>query len=304
MDKINVCLSCDDNYTKYAGVVIASVLYNAQTDDNLAFYILDGGISEDNKNKILSLKSIKDCDINFIEIAPEMFEDYAKVKTHKYISVATYYRLKSPSLLNDICKIIYLDCDVAVNTSLKELYEMDLSGYLLAGVQDNKKRMVKENPSYVNAGVLVFNLEEMRKDNTEEKFFEYTKNNINTITKGDQEIINEVCKGRIKVIAPYWNVQTSNFVNRSNYTNKPRIIHYLSKEKPWKFGSFSYFKNYWFKYLELTPWADKENCSGIKNQIVSIFAYVKHRPLFWLRPRFYKAIFMTYVKPVFVRGNA
>ena len=140
---INICLSCDDNYAKYAGVVIASILTNANQDDNIDFYILDGGITKEKKEQISSLSSIHNCQINFIEINPEMFADYSKVKTHKYISIATYYRLKAPSLLPDIDKIIYLDCDVVVNTSLKELYEIDIKDYLLAGVSDNKKRMVK-----------------------------------------------------------------------------------------------------------------------------------------------------------------
>ena len=297
-NRINVCVSCDDNYAKYAGVVIASVLANADNDDNLYFYILDGGISEENKEKIASLKSIKNCEINFVSIDEKMFEDYKNVKTHQYISIATYYRLKAPTLLPDVDKLIYLDCDMVVNTSLKELFNKDTSNYLLAGVSDNKTRMVKENPTYVNAGMLVMDLNNMRKDGTEEKFFNYTKENINKITKGDQEIINDVCKGRINVIEPEWNVQTSNFVNRSNYTNFPKIIHYLSKEKPWKFGSYSYFKPLWFKYLQLTPWALKENEKfkwGFLNQILSILLYVKHRPLFLFRPRFYKALFYTYV---------
>ena len=58
-EKINICLSCDDNYAKYAGVVITSVLTNALPEDKLNFYILDGGISVENKDKILSLKNIK-----------------------------------------------------------------------------------------------------------------------------------------------------------------------------------------------------------------------------------------------------
>ena len=140
---INICLSCDDNYTKYAGVVIASILANSNDNDNLMFYILDGGISKEKKQQISSLTSIKNCQINFVPIDENMFSDYAKVKTHKYISIATYYRLKAPSLLPNVDKIIYLDCDVVVNTSLKELYEIDIKDYLLAGVSDNKKRMVK-----------------------------------------------------------------------------------------------------------------------------------------------------------------
>lgn len=302
MNAINVCLSCDDNYAKYAGVVIASILKNAFSDDDLKIYILDGGITEDNKQKIQSLKSIKDCEITFIPIDENLFEDYKQVKTHKYISLAAYYRLKIPSILSKINKIIYLDCDVVVNTSLKDLYNTDISDALVAGISDNKRRMVKENPNYINSGILVMNLDKMRIENTEEKFYNYTKENIENITKGDQEIINEVCKIQIKVIKDdTWNVQASNFTNRSNYTNKPKIIHYLSKEKPWKFGSYSYFKPLWFSYLQLTPWALKEEEKKywyFKNQIASIFNYIKHRPLFFLRPRYYKALFCTYSKPL------
>lgn len=297
-NKINVCISCDDNYAKYAGVVIASILDNAENDDNLAFYILDGGVSDEKKDKIYSLKSLHECEINFIQIDETLFEDYKQVKTHPYLSIAAYFRLKAPSLMPNLKRVIYLDCDTIVNTSLKDLYNIDLNNYLLAGVQDNKKRMVKENPQYVNSGVLVMNFEQMRLENTEADFFNYTKENINKITKGDQEIINEVCRGKIKVISSEWNVQNSNFVNRSSYTTKPKIIHYLSKEKPWKFGSFSYFKNYWFKYLQLTAWALKEEDKKhwyFDNQIKSILLYIKYRPLFFLRPRFYKAIFYTYI---------
>ena len=108
MREINVCLACDDNYSKYAGVVIASALANSALKDNLCFYILDGGIKEENKAKINELKSIKNCEINFISIDESLFEEYKKIKTHSYITIATYYRLKLPSLLPNVKKIIYL----------------------------------------------------------------------------------------------------------------------------------------------------------------------------------------------------
>ena len=95
-NNINICVSCDDNYSKYAGVLIASVLSNADRDDNLNIYILDGGISDEHKSEILSLKSIKDCNINFVKIDERMFKDYAKIKTHSYVTIPTYYRLKLP----------------------------------------------------------------------------------------------------------------------------------------------------------------------------------------------------------------
>ena len=49
--KINICLACDDNYARYAAVVIASILKNAKQNDNLCIYILDGGIEEQNDDE-------------------------------------------------------------------------------------------------------------------------------------------------------------------------------------------------------------------------------------------------------------
>ena len=297
-EKINVCLACDDNYSQHAGVVIASILANAAPDDKLVFYILDGGITEKHKSEILSLKSIKSCEINFIDIDENLFEDYKKVKSHKYITLATYYRLKLPSLLPDVSKVIYLDCDMVATASLSDLFTKELGEKPLAGVSDIKKKRVKANPTYVNAGMLVMDLDNMRKQNLEQKFLEWTKAHIDTIKTGDQEIINEVCKGNILVVEDEWNVQSSNFTNRSSYTKYPKIVHFTAKLKPWHYASFSYHKNLYFKYLQMTPWklSDKEYKHWTKeNQRDSIIRYLKYRPLFWVRPAFYRALWYTYL---------
>lgn len=296
---INVCLACDDNYAKYAGVVIASVMANAAQGDNLVFYVLDGGVSSENKDLINELKSLKDCPIHFIAVSEDIFEDAKKIKTHSYITVASYYRLKLPTLLPDVDKIIYFDCDVVVNSSLRELFNTDIPDYPVAGVHDIKERMVRENPTYVNAGMLLFNLKYMREYNIEQKLEDWTKEHISTIKTGDQEILNETLKGQIKVVDDEWNVQSSNFINRSSYTHNPKVVHFVAKAKPWHFGSFSYHKKWYFKYLQLTPWKlnEKEYIHWTRdNQIWSLIKYVKYRPLFLFRPRFYKALYYTYIK--------
>lgn len=299
MTPINVCLACDNNYAKYAGVVVASVLANSKDDEDLRFYILDGGISESSKDEILSLKSIKDCGIEFVQIDERMFEDYKKVATHKYISIATYYRLRLATLLPEVERIIYFDCDMVVNSSLKDLFNVELGENVIAGVKDINKRMLKQNPSYINAGMVLFDLKKIREEGVEQKFYDYTNENFETIKMGDQTIINEVLKGRIKIVGDEWNVQSSNFTNRSNYTRHPKVIHYVAKRKPWHFGSFSVHRQLYFKYLQLTPW----KLNGFKekfywyylNQIMSLINYVIYRPLFLFRPRFYEAVFKSYI---------
>lgn len=298
MSDINVCLACDDNYAKYAGVVIASALDNAKPDENLRFYILDGGITDEKKSEILSLKSIKDCKIEFVPIDEAMFEDYKKVATHKYISIATYYRLRLATLLPEVERIIYFDCDMVVNSSLKELFETELGENVIAGVRDINKRRVRENPSYINAGMVLFDLKKIREQGIEQKFYDYTNENFERITVGDQQIINEVLEGRIKIVDDEWNVQSSNFTNRSSYTKNPKVVHYVARKKPWHFGSFSFHRGLYFKYLQLTPW--KLNTAKEKfywyqlNQLKSLVGYVLYRPLFLFRPRFYEALFKTY----------
>ena len=296
--RINVCIACDDNYSKYAGVVIASILYNANEDDNLSFFILDSEISDKNKNSINKLKSIHKCEINFVNIDNSLFDEYKKVKTNQYISIATYYRLKLSELLPNTDRVIYLDCDIVVNKSLEELFNSELNGCPIGGVSDINKRMVKKNPGYVNAGMLVMDLKTIREKNIEPQFLEWTKEHIDTIKMGDQEIINEVLKGNIKLLDERWNVQSSNFVNRSSYTHEPYIIHFVSKRKPWHFGSFSYHKDYYFKYLELTDWKipdEKKDYWYRQNKIASFWGYLKYRPLFFLRPRFWIALYKTYI---------
>ena len=292
MSKINVCLSCDDAYAKYAGVVIASILANADKEKELVFYILDGGIAEDTKKDFDKLKSIKNCEINFIKIDEEMFAEYKAVRTHYYITLPTFYRLKLPSLLPNVDKIIYFDCDFVVCTDLAPLWNTDLEDNIISGVLDKNAKRVRENPTYINAGMIMFDLNKMRQNNIEEEFLTWTRENLEKIKLGDQEIINEVLRGRIKIVEDEWNVQSSNFINRSTYTNHPKAIHLL--DKPWKWASACVHKKEYFKYLQLTPWKldEKEYKHWtFDNEIASWFAYIKRRPLFLFRPNFYIALF-------------
>ncbi|DAA94246.1 TPA: hypothetical protein CPT88_09290 [Candidatus Gastranaerophilales bacterium HUM_8] len=299
---INVCLACDDNYAKYAGVVIASILDSANLDDSLCFYILDGGIKSKNKDKILALKDIKDCEIKFVPIDNSLFTDYMDVRTHEYISIPTFYRLKLPTLLPNVKRVIYFDCDFVVTSSLAKLFNVNMGDYPIAGVKDISKKLTKINPNYVNAGMLVMDIENLRKINAEKILLDWTKEHFDTIKLGDQEIINEALKGKIMLVEDEWNVQSSNFTNRSSYTRTPKAIHFVAKKKPWHYASFSVHRPLYFKYLQLTPWKLSEK--DLKhwthdNQIASLIEYVKYRPLFLFRPRFYEALFETYIKPCF-----
>ena len=125
MQDYNICLCADDNYAKYMGVTMASILKNAADDENIIFHIIEPNISEDTKNKLLSLKKIKNCEIKFY-----------RVENNKYDNLAICLRLLIPELINNTDKVLYLDSDIIINGSLKELFSTDIDDYYALVVKD------------------------------------------------------------------------------------------------------------------------------------------------------------------------
>ncbi len=302
MNEIKVCYTCDDNYAKYTCVSIASILKNASNDDNLTIYIISNNISEENKNKLENLKTIKDFRLKIITPTNDLFKDFQGIRTTDYLPIASFFRLKISSLITDIDKVIYIDPDTIVNKSLTELYNIDISNYYCGGILDigykrlGKKIGLKNNEFYINSGVLLINLEKWRREKAEEKFINYASENLDKITLGDQDLINKCFAGNILKLDGKWNVQVVNFCSRSDYTQNFNILHYTGGAKPWKFGSYIPLKKYYFKYLDLTTYDKPNKIWHIKSTIVGFFLYLKHRPLFILRPGFYKSIFSYILK--------
>ena len=58
--------------------------------------------------------------------------------------------------------------------------------------------------NYFNAGVLLMNLDELRKYKFQEKFL-YLLEKIKFEVAQDQDYLNRLCKGRIKIINSAWN---------------------------------------------------------------------------------------------------
>ena len=75
MSKINVCFATDNNYTKYMGLALMSVLKSANKEDALHFFILDNQIKQEEKDKIATLQKIKPFEITYIPISEHMFKN-------------------------------------------------------------------------------------------------------------------------------------------------------------------------------------------------------------------------------------
>ena len=249
---INICFAADEHYLQYMATAMVSLLKNASTEDELHFYILCNQISDSSKEYIKSLKNFKDFDIDFLDMDIKEFEEFPSGGSH--ISNTTYFRYKIAELCPNIDKIIYIDCDVIVKTSISELFEVDLTGYWIGGVEDigyyywrtvDDSFYIYKTGFYINAGMLLINLDEWRKNDLFHKFIDYTIKNADKIKIGDQDVINQVCIEKIKELDYKWNVQDSFYRAKPErafnpncqkiiYASKhPAIIHYTCIKKPW-----------------------------------------------------------------------
>lgn len=259
-EPINICFTSDNNYAKYMGVAIASILKNKDVSDVINIYVLDGGISDARKQEIARLSSIAPFNIEYIKVDENATKD-CPINRHHHFTVATWYKCLLPFLPEHIDKVIYLDCDLVVNTSLYPLYAQDVSKLYFKGVidvlnQENTERLHLEK--YCNAGVMLINLAKWRKDNLKTKFFKYINEHHDDIVWADQDVVNIVCQNGIEYIDQRWNTQITDY--SGGRTEEYRaigengfIMHFISSLKPWK-NKYSHWSRYYYQYLKITPW--------------------------------------------------
>lgn len=268
---INVAFAADKNYIQPLSVAIVSILMNAKKNDNLHFYILCNDVPECLKLKLQELKKIKNFEVDFFDIDNNEFTSFNLLK-ESHITLTAYSRMKLADLLPDIDKIIYLDCDVIVKSSLNQLFNIDISDYYIGAVEDigctflrkYHKDICPYDFLYINSGVLLINLKKWRDENIPEKLYSTAKSGINHF-QHDQEIINIVCHEKCFNLDLSWNVQDSFYRNdnivKSNDNKKnikssaknPKIIHYTFNIKPWDNVKMPKANEWWYynKYSSL-----------------------------------------------------
>lgn len=292
MAKFHICTASDNNYARYAGVMMASMLDAADEDDEFVFHILDGGIAESEKKNIEKLKKIRDFEIKYHVVNNDDFKNCPLT----YLTIATYYRLKIASVLKDVDRVIYLDCDIVIRDSLKELWNTDLSEYWVAGVEDpiaaiNMERLgIPAQYSYFNAGMIVINLKKWREDNVEAMLFDYLNKYPERLKHQDQDLLNAVLYEKSLPLDLRWNSQY--FIGgypkyrREDYVRSllnPAIIHYIMADKPWKVSSCAYRRELYLQAFKKTPWYYEHKGEYMLSLLARYPALIKKGLVYWLK---------------------
>lgn len=292
LDMIHIALSVYDpkgTYARHAGVVIASVLRN--TNENVCFHILhDETLTKENRRRLEETantsfsKSSREGHgtVDFVDVSTAFSsaDDVDLEKISLRFTRGALFRLMLPDIMSHMDRIIYLDCDIVVTMDINDLWQKDLKGHAFAAVplrnviteddalplpSDSIKRSeIKTNAKglnnerYINSGVLLLNLNKMRKTLSEGTMFKKAVHYI--VAHGsalpDEEFLNVEYLGDILFLERRYNADPGD-ESYDDVFSMHRIWHFGGHSKIWDAFSGSNADVLYWHYLALTPWKEE-----------------------------------------------
>ena len=271
---MDILASSNVAYLPYLAVMLTSVRIN-NPESEITAWLLESSVTD--KDLDFLKKCLEGQHITVNRLHVELDDALTEKLPHTRLwSLETYYRLMMTELVPDtVDRILYLDVDMVVNGSLKELWETDLEGTDMAvcadcnglttadSMTEIQRKMLKEaladsDYHYFNAGMLLINLERLREHYSFETYLSAMKDWDYQMTAPDQDILNYVHWRHLKyvdwrkydcfTVRAYEQGMTVDDL-RKNAT----IIHFAG-EKPWNNVSVHYpTEEVWWDYAEKTP---------------------------------------------------
>ncbi|ECQ5747901.1 glycosyltransferase family 8 protein, partial [Campylobacter jejuni] len=265
---IHIFFTINDVYSGYLSACMISILDSLDRDYIPYFYIIDGGVSEKNKNKLKFLNIGREFYVEFIAVNQDLFKNLPN-SSQSHISNETNYRFLVSTIKPNLDKCIFLDVDLVAVGDISKLWEICIDDYYMAAVSDQAplhseswtlKLPLPYDYLYVNTGVTLINLKKWREDNIQELLFQNSAQYAEILQFPDQDTLNITLYKKIKYLSHIYNampVQTYyNEKQKQEAFSNPQIIHWAGYKKPWKFPDAPYAEMFWH-YARQTPFYEE-----------------------------------------------
>lgn len=263
--EIPVFFAVDDSYCPFLAVALQSLTDNSSEENTYFIKVLNTDISAENKRRLARYER-KNIDIEFVDLNYYIKRVKDKLYTRDYYSKTTYFRLFIPNLYPQYDKVLYLDSDIVILDDIAELYNLDMGDDLVAAAPDDviqfnevfqvyaeKVVGVADYRMYFNAGVMLMNLHQLRKFRFQEKFL-FLLDRIKFAVAQDQDYLNRLCKGRVKLVDRVWDRMP--IEDPGIKVEDVKLIHYNLAYKPWHFEDILYKEFFWM-YAQETEYFDR-----------------------------------------------
>lgn len=288
---MDIVYTFDDGYSTITAVSMVSLLENNKSVSDLNIHIVDCGISESNKLNFQKLCDNYDRKLNFVN--GKDFEKRIPIKLDCLSwSFVCYVRLFFSELFPELDRILHIDCDTIVRNRIDDIFELNMDEYCCAACYDCIPSIkyatgFKKDDYYFSNGFLLFNLERMRKNNIQDQFINYIVEKSGKFPHLDQDVLNHVLEGKIKVLHPKYNLMTytavfeslsCDFFNNEPYYSKneikealtnPFLVHFVGFKfisKPWAQPCYHPYNDEWIKYYEMIDFKNKEETIKYKRK--------------------------------------
>ena len=250
---IPVFFAIDDKYVKYFAACIKSLINHTSRENQYNIHILHEDITPKNQERIKEMET-DNVSISFENVSKRIEKIRKKLSIRDYYSYTTYYRMFIADMFPQYDKVLYLDADTIILKDVAELYQYELEKNYVGAV--NEQVMINHDifggyveqvlgisrMAYFNAGVLLINSKQFRRQNILQKFVDLINQYTFVVTQ-DEDYLNIICQDKILWIDIIWNYQTSDPVDRD--LNDIGIIHYAYAVKPWHSKDIRNSKVYW-----------------------------------------------------------
>ena len=281
---MNVLFSSNDNYVRHLGVSLYSLLSNNQTEQKINCFVIENEIKSANLNNLRQIvNSFANADLFIIPFSK--FKDKLKLDMPWPVSLSCYARLFVSELLpSEIDRVLYLDCDTVITSSLSELWNINLGENVVGAVQDQVAKNVKSAVGletidrYFNSGVLLINLKKWREMKIGDRCLQFIDEHAGKVIHHDQGVLNGILKTCWFRLPIKYNVMTIHYMislskimkyykDESSFYGKeeialskkcPAILHFTPSftNHPWEYNCRHPLRSLYRNILNKTPWKD------------------------------------------------
>lgn len=233
---IHIVLASDGNYFPYIYVAVKT-LFEHNKQENVVVHYIEQNVDKQYLNALVELGVVYDQEIDIIPFSlPQTYEEC--LPAFGAASKTTYAKFWFASMFPSLDRVLYLDPDIIVLDNIRDLYDTDFQGNLIAAVIENlpvyhrEASLMDKDDSYINGGMVLCNLTAWRGIGFEELALERLKDTTHNLNY-DQGILNEICCGKIKVLHPKYAVLAEVFEFKSAEKIKKRygFKSYYSQEE-------------------------------------------------------------------------
>ena len=260
-DKIvPIFFALDERFLKYGIVSLYSLRENAKSDCTYRIYFLHTDVKPESQAKVKTLES-PGFEINFENVSSYLEDLAGKFPLRDYYSKTTYFRLFIADMHPEYYKAIYIDSDTIIQGDMSDLYDIDITGFILGACHEQAMVQVDEYGRYVekclgldrnlyfNAGLLLINCNAFRERNVLERFIQILQVYDCVVTQ-DEDYLNLLCKDHVKFIDQRWNTEI--FGTIPYPIEEAKMLHYIMFNKPWHYETcphadifYAYAKKTW-----------------------------------------------------------